>query len=126
MAKRKKKKRVNETSAPDELTWPGGLDSATTPSTFFERQLAMIGQKVRIYTETRQKRHVVTIVEGLDPKVIDFKSLTSELKRLCAAGGTYKKYKDKLVIILQGDHVEKVRRYLIENLGIPEENIETI
>lgn len=123
MAK-KKRRRTEEVEEPD-ASWPGEFATAP-PTAFFERQLALLSQKVRIYTETRQKRHVVTIIEGLDPKVVNLKQVTSRLKALCAAGGTYKKVKDKYVILIQGDHVDKVKRFLTEELGIPEENIEVV
>jgi len=93
----------------------------------FEKQISLLSQRVRIFQETRRKRHVVTIVAGLDPKAVDLKSLASDLKRYCATGGTFKN--DKKFgpsIILQGDHVDKVVDYLVKKLGIPRENIEIL
>ncbi len=93
----------------------------------FETQISLLSQKVRIFQETRRKRHVVTIIAGLDDKSIDLKSIASELKRYCATGGTFK-YDKKFgpVIMLQGDHVHKVVEYLTKKLGIPKENIEIL
>jgi len=93
----------------------------------FESQLALVSQKVKILLETRKHRHVVTIIAGLDDKSIDIKKISKELKRYCATGGTFKNDK-KLgpIILLQGDHVEKAKQYLIKELGIPEENIEVL
>ena len=93
----------------------------------FKQRLALVTRKVRIFTETRKKTHVVTIIQGLDDKFINLKKITSELKKYCATGGTYKNDpKYGTIILLQGDHVDKVRRFLIEKLGIPENNIEIL
>ena len=93
----------------------------------FESQLALMSQKVKILLETRKKRHVVTIVAGLDEKSVDLKQLAKDLKRYCATGGTYKQDKKfGSIILLQGDHVEKVKEYLTKKLGIPPENIEIL
>lgn len=93
----------------------------------FESQLALVSQRVKILLETRKRRHVVTIIAGLDEKSVDIKNLAKELKRFCATGGTYKVDKKfGPIIMLQGDHVDKAKKYLIEHLGIPEENIEIL
>ncbi len=93
----------------------------------FETQISLLSQKVRIFQETRRRRHVVTIVAGLDDKSLDLKQIASELKRYCATGGTYKHDKKfGPVIILQGDHVNKVVEFLTKKLGIPKENIEIL
>ncbi len=93
----------------------------------FETQISLLSQKVRIFQETRRRRHIVTIVAGLDGKTIDLKKIASDLKRYCATGGTFKhdkKFGD--VIMLQGDHVHKVIEFLTKELGIPRENIEVL
>lgn len=93
----------------------------------FKQRLALATKKVRVFTETRKKTHVVTIVQGLDDKSIDLAEITSKLKKYCATGGTYKndpRYGD--IILLQGDQVNKVKHFLTKELGIPEENIETV
>jgi len=93
----------------------------------FKQRLALVTKKVRIFTETRKKTHVVTIIQGLDDKNIDIKTITSQLKRFCATGGTYKDdARYGKIILLQGDHVEKVKEFLLKRLGIPEENIEIL
>ena len=99
-----------------------------TPLPFdFESQLALVSQRVKIFLETRKRHHVVTIIAGLDDKSVDIKNIAKELKRFCATGGTYKVDK-KLgpIILLQGDHIEKARKYLVEKLGIPEENVDVL
>ena len=93
----------------------------------FKQRLALITKKVRVFTETRKKRHVVTIIQGLDDKNIDLKAITSQLKKFCATGGTYKEdERYGKIILLQGDHVYKVKEFLVKHLGIPEENIEIL
>ncbi|MGQ4892313.1 MAG: stress response translation initiation inhibitor YciH [Candidatus Njordarchaeia archaeon] len=93
----------------------------------FETQISLLSQKVRIFQETRRRRHVVTIIAGLDDKTIDLKKIASDLKRYCATGGTHKVDKKfGNVIILQGDHIQKVIEYLTKHLGIPRENIEVL
>ncbi|MFW6111056.1 MAG: translation initiation factor [Thermoproteota archaeon] len=76
-------------------------------------------QRVRIRLETRKWGRESTIIDGLNEEDIDLTSLSKKLKSLCACGGTVKDG----YILLQGDHREKVRRYLI-NHGYPEENVQ--
>ncbi|MCR8432876.1 MAG: stress response translation initiation inhibitor YciH [Crenarchaeota archaeon] len=93
----------------------------------FKQRLALVTKKVRVFTETRKKTHVVTIIQGLDSKSTNLEDITSKLKKHCATGGTYKndsRYGE--IILLQGDQVNKVKQFLTKELGIPEENIETV
>jgi translation initiation factor 1 len=76
-------------------------------------------QRIRIRLETRKFGRPTTIVDGINDKDADLGGLAQKLKRFCATGGTAKNGQ----VMLQGDHREKVRRYLI-TLGYPEENIE--
>lgn len=75
-------------------------------------------QRIRIRLETRKFGKATTIVDGINDKsnIID---IAHNLKNFCACGGTAKNGQ----ILLQGDHREKVRQYLVK-LGYPEENIE--
>ncbi|NPB02059.1 MAG: translation initiation factor [Methanopyri archaeon] len=77
-------------------------------------------EKIKIYTEQPRPGKIVTIIEGLDDAEIDLRELASKLKRACACGGTAKEGK----IILQGDHRQKVREFLIKEEGFPEDAIE--
>lgn len=61
----------------------------------------------------------MTIIEGINDKDTDLGRLAQKLKTFCACGGTAKNNQ----IMLQGDHRERVRSYLIR-LGYPEENVE--
>lgn len=76
-------------------------------------------QRIRIRLETRKWGKATTIVEGINNKDTDLPGLTQKLKNFCACGGTAKNDQ----IMLQGDHREKVRGYLMK-LGYPEENVE--
>jgi translation initiation factor 1 len=72
-------------------------------------------QKIRVYTRRVSFKKVMTIVSGLDPKTADLKSITKQLKNRLACGGTFKDNS----IELQGDHVDKVKKLLVE-FGFPE------
>lgn len=76
-------------------------------------------QRIRIRLETRKFGRPTTIVDGINDKNANLASLAQKLKGYCACGGTAKNGQ----ILLQGDHREKVRQYLIR-LGYPEGNIE--
>ncbi|UCE57683.1 MAG: translation initiation factor [Candidatus Bathyarchaeota archaeon] len=76
-------------------------------------------QRIRVRLETRKWRKAVTIIDGIDEKDTNLSRLAQKLKSFCACGGTAKNDE----IILQGDHRDRVRSYLV-NLGYPEENVE--
>ena len=75
-------------------------------------------QRIRIRLETGKLGKPTTIVDGIDDKNTDLATLAQKLKGICACGGTAKNGQ----IVLQGDHRERVRDYLMQ-LGYPEENI---
>jgi translation initiation factor 1 len=76
-------------------------------------------QRIRIRLETRKWRRAVTIIDGINDKDANLSRLAQKLKTFCACGGTAKNDE----ILLQGDHRDKVRSYLVR-LGYPEENVE--
>jgi translation initiation factor 1 len=76
-------------------------------------------QRIRVRLETRKWGRAVTIIDGINDKDADLGRLAQKLKAFCACGGTAKNNE----ILLQGDHRDKVRDYLIR-LGYPEENVE--
>ncbi|PUA33731.1 MAG: stress response translation initiation inhibitor YciH [Candidatus Terraquivivens tikiterensis] len=78
-------------------------------------------QHVRVKLELRKWGKVSTIIEGLDGSKRDLAEIASKLKSACACGGGLKDG----VIILQGDHREKVRELLI-SMGLQPENIDVI
>ncbi len=76
-------------------------------------------QRIRVRLETRKFRRAVTIIDGINDKDTDLVRLAKNLKTSCACGGTAK----NSLVILQGDHRQKVYTYLIQ-MGYPKENIE--
>ena len=76
-------------------------------------------QRIRVRLETRKWGRAVTIIDGINDKDADLGRLSQKLKAHCACGGTAKNNE----ILLQGDHRDKVRSYLIQ-MGYPEENVE--
>ncbi|MGC9148971.1 MAG: stress response translation initiation inhibitor YciH [Sulfolobales archaeon] len=85
------------------------------------KQLVAEQQIVKIRLEKRKFNKEVTIVEGLE-EYGDLKKVASMLKSKLATGGTAKDGR----IELQGDHRNKVKQILINEFGIPPENIITI
>ncbi|KAA0010136.1 MAG: stress response translation initiation inhibitor YciH [Thermoplasmata archaeon] len=75
-------------------------------------EIAREQQVVEIKIDKRRYGKTMTIIEGINDKATDMKSLVSKLKSICASGGTVKDGR----IELQGDHREKVKKYL-EDLG---------
>lgn len=82
------------------------------------KQLIAEQQVIKIRLERRRYNKEVTIIEGLSDYE-DLRKLASMLKSKLATGGTTKEGR----IELQGDHRAKVRQILINELGIPPENI---
>ena len=76
-------------------------------------------QRIRIRLETRKFGKPSTIVDGIDAKNANLAEIAKKLKGFCACGGTAKNGQ----IMLQGDHRERVRQYLVK-LGYSNENIE--
>ena len=75
-------------------------------------EIAREQQNITIAVDKRRYGKMMTIVEGLNPHDLDLDSLVSNLKSICACGGTIKEGK----IELQGDHRPKVKEAL-EKLG---------
>ena len=67
-------------------------------------------QKIEIRLVKRRFGKLSTIILGIDDKTINIKELAKKLKSKLACGGTTK---DKN-IELQGDHLEKAKKYIIE------------
>ena len=81
--------------------------------------LAKEKQKIRIRTVKRRYGKITTIIEGFEPKDIDAKKLTKELKSELACGGTNKGSS----IELQGEHKQKAKEALVKS-GFAENQIE--
>ena len=69
-------------------------------------------QKISIAVDKRRYGKMMTIVDGINPHELDIDTLISNLKAICACGGTIKDGK----IELQGDHRIKVKESL-EKMG---------
>lgn len=70
-------------------------------------------QKLRITLETKHRAgKTVTLVTGFIGKQEDMESLGKQLKGFCGSGGSAKDGE----IIVQGDHREKVKQWLLKNL----------
>lgn len=75
-------------------------------------------QKIVIKAERKKFRKYMTILEGFDSST-DMKSLSKELKRLLACGGTVKDN----TIELQGEHRKRVKGVLL-SMGYIEDQID--
>ncbi len=75
-------------------------------------EIAREQQNITIAVDKRRYGKMMTVVEGLNPHDLDLDSLISNLKSICACGGTIKEGR----IELQGDHRKKVKKAL-EKLG---------
>jgi len=69
-------------------------------------------QKISIVLDKRRYGKMMTVVEGINPNDLDINALVSNLKSVCACGGTIKEGR----IELQGDHRSKVKETL-EKMG---------
>ena len=69
-------------------------------------------QKISIVLDKRRYGKMMTVVEGINPNDLDINALVSNLKSVCACGGTIKEGR----IELQGDHRNKVKETL-EKMG---------
>jgi len=90
-----------------------GLPKSLCACKVIEREAKVI----KIYTVLKKYRKPMTIVEGIDEK--SGKSISKELKRKLACGGTWKNGK----IELQGDHRPRVKQ-LLKEMGYDEDQIE--
>ncbi len=73
-------------------------------------------QKIEVTTEKKKFGKIYTVINGIDEKEIDMKSLLKKLKSRFACGGTAKEGK----VELQGNHKNKIRKSLIESGFAPE------
>ncbi|HID80593.1 MAG TPA: stress response translation initiation inhibitor YciH [Ignisphaera sp.] len=83
------------------------------------QQLEAESQVIKIKVERRKIGKVVTVIEGIDSRSFDLKKLASYLKSKLAAGGTVKNGR----IEIQGDHRNKIKKILVEELGFNPDNI---
>jgi len=71
-------------------------------------EIAREQQNITVVVDKRRYGKMMTIVEGLNPHDLDLDTLVSNLKSICACGGTIKDGN----IELQGDHRKKVKEAL--------------
>lgn len=81
--------------------------------------LAKEEQRIKVSIRKRSFGKFVTVIEGLDSKEIDIKSLAKTLKKELACGGTYKNG----TIELQGVHKNRIKPILVKS-GFSPESIE--
>ena len=81
--------------------------------------IAKEAQKIRVRTEKKRYGKLITIVEGIDEKDINVKSLAKKLKSELACGGTVKNG----TIELQGNHKSRIKSILIKS-GFQENQID--
>jgi len=78
--------------------------------------IAKESQKIEVTTDKKKFGKIYTVINGIDTKEIDIKSLLKKLKSKFACGGTAKEGK----IELQGNHKSKVKGILVESGFAPE------
>ncbi len=76
---------------------------------------------IKIKLDTRKFGKAVTVIDGFPNDKELLKHLASFFKKKLAAGGTFREEEGR--IELQGDHRQRVKQILIEELGINPENI---
>jgi translation initiation factor 1 len=78
--------------------------------------IAKENQKITVKIVKKKFGKKYTVIEGIDAKSLDMKEIAKKLKEKFACGGTAK---DGL-IELQGDHLPKMRKVLVELDFAPE------
>lgn len=76
---------------------------------------------IKVRLDVRKFGKPVTIIDGLPNDKEILKHLARFFKTRLAAGGTFREEEGRVEI--QGDHRQKVKQLLVEELGVPEENI---
>lgn len=76
-------------------------------------------RRIKVYSTKKKFGKLVTVIEGLNRSELE--KIAKELKRKLACGGTFKEG----VVVLQGEHREKVRG-LLEEMGYPKESIDVV
>lgn len=81
--------------------------------------IAKESQKIIVKLEKKKFGKYYTIIEGINDKDIDVKTLVKNLKTKLACGGTVKDNR----IELQGNHRNRIRKVLVDS-GFSPESIE--
>ena len=90
------------------------LARCTCPRSESGAVLLPANQPARVGREKRRKGKTVTVITGLDPVASDLDAILSQLKSVCAAGGTITKGR----IEVQGDHRDRALS-ILQDLGYP-------
>ena len=80
--------------------------------------IAKESQQITVKIELKKYRKKYTVIEGIDQKQIDLKTVAKKLKNKFACGGSVKEQR----IELQGDHRGRIQEVLVE-LGFAKETI---
>ncbi|HLP79526.1 MAG TPA: stress response translation initiation inhibitor YciH [Acidobacteriota bacterium] len=83
--------------------------------------IAKESQRITVKVIKKKFNKKYTTVQGIDAKSLDIKEIARKLKEKFACGGTFKDN----IIELQGDHLARMRKALIE-LDFPPEVIDVI
>lgn len=97
-----------------------GIECGGLPSEICER-LIVEQPLIKIRLDTRKFGKAVTVVNGFPNDRDLLKHLARFFKTKLAAGGTFREEEGR--IELQGDHRQRVKQILIEELGISPENV---
>jgi translation initiation factor SUI1 len=71
-------------------------------------------QKIHIKINKRTDRTYISKIEGL-PENLNYRLVAKTLAKLCSCCGYIKANDNKKVILLQGNHAEKIKNFLIDN-----------
>lgn len=97
-----------------------GAECGDMPPEICER-LLVEAPLIKIRLDVRKFGKPVTLIDGLPNDKDLLKHLAKFFKTKLAAGGTFREEEGRIEI--QGDHRQRVKKILVEELGIPEENI---
>ncbi|MEM0199275.1 MAG: stress response translation initiation inhibitor YciH [Desulfurococcaceae archaeon] len=97
-----------------------GLECGGMPSEICEK-LLVEAPLIKIRLDVRKFGKPVTVIDGLPNDKELLKHLARFLKTKLAAGGTYREEEGRIEV--QGDHRQRVKQMLVEELGLPEENV---
>jgi len=101
-----------------KFTNPSGLVYSTNPDLNLqqpkEEEDTLTAKEQILFTGTDKRNRngkIITFIKGFKGKTSDLEELGKSLRTFCGSGGTVKEGE----IILQGDHKEKVIRWLHQN-----------
>lgn len=78
--------------------------------------------KINIWLETHGRKKK-TFISNLQMEEDNVKELLKNIKKRLGCNGSYKYKIDELIVQLQGDHIDYIYSYLVNNLYINQDNI---